>query len=355
MPVNTSARASVVSGRTTPSWMRGSSSWSRPRSPPPRWHWPRPIRTSARPRGVRVGHRRRPLRSWPRTAPVRQHRTGEPFGGKDMETTLETKLAAVRAAENNLVRSRRSPAGGIDRTGTGLDHHRRRGLARRVRRAPPTTLRERKQLILAVIDEIAVTVRAEQRIAQLRILWQGGAATDLSIPMNQTGPTSTRGRRGNRRPGPPARRALRRLHHRGDPGQTETPHRHRPTLHPSAGGDPARRPRHHRLPGADPMSEPTATMTSWSPSPSTNRSSASPGPHLVPLDPRRIRHRRTDHPRLRPGASASTTPCVIGSDPRFPLARPRRGRHDAWRCSTNRVAQGPTRRTASRARQPRTP
>ena len=38
-----------------------------------------------------------------------------------------------------------------------------------------------------MIDEIAVTVRAEQRIAELRILWQGGAATDLSMPMTKPG------------------------------------------------------------------------------------------------------------------------------------------------------------------------
>jgi hypothetical protein len=53
--------------------------------------------------------------------------------------------------------------------------------------APTTTLREREQLIRAVIGEIAVTVRAERRIAELRILWQGSAATDLSMPMTKPG------------------------------------------------------------------------------------------------------------------------------------------------------------------------
>ena len=53
--------------------------------------------------------------------------------------------------------------------------------------APTTTLRERKQLIRAVIDEIAITVRAEQRVAQLRILWQGGAVTEVSMPMTKPG------------------------------------------------------------------------------------------------------------------------------------------------------------------------
>ena len=53
--------------------------------------------------------------------------------------------------------------------------------------APTTTLRERKQLIRAVIDEIAITVHAEQRIAELRILWQGGATTEVSMTMTKPG------------------------------------------------------------------------------------------------------------------------------------------------------------------------
>ena len=39
---------------------------------------------SARPGGVRAGGRTRPLRSRPGAPPVRQRRTGEPFGGKDL-------------------------------------------------------------------------------------------------------------------------------------------------------------------------------------------------------------------------------------------------------------------------------
>jgi hypothetical protein len=48
--------------------------------------------------------------------------------------------------------------------------------------APTTTLRERKQLIRAVINEVAITVRTEERVAQLRILWQGGATTEHPRP-----------------------------------------------------------------------------------------------------------------------------------------------------------------------------
>ena len=38
-----------------------------------------------------------------------------------------------------------------------------------------------------MIKEVAITVRAEQRVAQLRILWQGGAATEVSMPMTKLG------------------------------------------------------------------------------------------------------------------------------------------------------------------------
>jgi excisionase family DNA binding protein len=58
---------------------------------------------------------------------------------------------------------------------------------RTVFEAPTTTLRERKQLIRAVINEVAVIVRAEQRVAQLRILWQGGAGTEVSMSMTKPG------------------------------------------------------------------------------------------------------------------------------------------------------------------------
>jgi hypothetical protein len=39
----------------------------------------------------------------------------------------------------------------------------------------------------AVINEIAITVRAEERVAQLRILWQGGAGTEVSMAMTKPG------------------------------------------------------------------------------------------------------------------------------------------------------------------------
>ena len=43
---------------------------------------------------------------------------------------------------------------------------------RRIFQAPTTTARERKQLLRALITEVVVTVQAEQRTAEPRIVWQ---------------------------------------------------------------------------------------------------------------------------------------------------------------------------------------
>jgi hypothetical protein len=105
---------------------------------------------------------------------------------RTLETTLEAKLAAVRAAENNLAAQRaRRPVALTEQelawiTTAGAD-------VRAVFEAPTTTLRERKQLIRAVINEVAITVRTVERVAQLRILWQGGAGTEVSMPMTKPG------------------------------------------------------------------------------------------------------------------------------------------------------------------------
>jgi DNA invertase Pin-like site-specific DNA recombinase/predicted DNA-binding transcriptional regulator AlpA len=120
---------------------------------------------------------------------LRQFNNVEPENrlvARTLEKTLEDKLAAVRAAESDLSaqRARRPVALTAEElawiTSAGAD-------VRAVFDAPTTTLRERKQLIRAVISEIGIAIRAQQRIADLRIVWQGGAITELSMPMNTAG------------------------------------------------------------------------------------------------------------------------------------------------------------------------
>jgi excisionase family DNA binding protein len=58
---------------------------------------------------------------------------------------------------------------------------------RRIFDAPTTTPRERKQLLRALITEVVVTVDVEARTAAVRILWEGGATTELTHTLNRSG------------------------------------------------------------------------------------------------------------------------------------------------------------------------
>ncbi|HTR94172.1 MAG TPA: recombinase family protein, partial [Trebonia sp.] len=111
---------------------------------------------------------------------------------RTLERAWEDKLAAIRKAERDLrAMQARKPAAltagelaWIASAGADI---------RAVFEAPTTTAIERKQLIRAVITEIAVTVHADTRIADLAITWQGGAATELAMPMNKIGSRLTQG------------------------------------------------------------------------------------------------------------------------------------------------------------------
>ena len=61
-------------------------------------------------------------------------------------------------------------------------------LLRRVRGPPPRC--GNATLIRAVINEIAITVDADERVAELRILWQGDATTEVSMATLSTSDSS---------------------------------------------------------------------------------------------------------------------------------------------------------------------
>jgi DNA invertase Pin-like site-specific DNA recombinase len=54
--------------------------------------------------------------------------------------------------------------------------------------APTTTDRDRKELLRTLISEVTVTVREEPRRAQIEVLWEGGARTELTVPLVRRGP-----------------------------------------------------------------------------------------------------------------------------------------------------------------------
>ena len=105
---------------------------------------------------------------------------------RTLERTLEAKLAVQRQAERDLLAARaRRPVRLTDQEQAWLS---RAGAdVRAVFTAPSTTFRERKQLLRAILAEVVVTVDPATRTAGLRIIWQGGASTELTMPLTKTG------------------------------------------------------------------------------------------------------------------------------------------------------------------------
>jgi hypothetical protein len=105
---------------------------------------------------------------------------------RTLERAWEQRLAELRQAEADLAAQQaRRP---VTLTATELAWLQRAGAdLRHVFEAPTTTARERKQLLRAVISEVVVTVDAAQRTAGLRIIWQGGATSQLTMPLTKTG------------------------------------------------------------------------------------------------------------------------------------------------------------------------
>ena len=109
---------------------------------------------------------------------------------RTLETALEARLSASRIAGNQLAAQQaRRPvtlteqeAAWITTAGADL---------RAVFHAPTTTNVQRKQLLRAVIAEIVITASpadgSGKRTAGLRIIWQGGASTELTVPLARTG------------------------------------------------------------------------------------------------------------------------------------------------------------------------
>jgi DNA invertase Pin-like site-specific DNA recombinase len=105
---------------------------------------------------------------------------------RTLEATLEAKLTAQRQAERDLLAQQvRRP---VKLTDNELAWLGRAGAdVRAVFDAPTTSFRERKQLLRAILTEVVVTVDPAARTAALRLIWQGGSVTELTMTMTKAG------------------------------------------------------------------------------------------------------------------------------------------------------------------------
>ncbi len=99
---------------------------------------------------------------------------------------LEARLTAQRQAEQDLLAQQaRRPVKLTDDELAWL--HRAGADVRAVFDAPTTSFRERKQLLRAILSEVVVTVDTQVHTAALRLIWQGGSVTELTMAMTKAG------------------------------------------------------------------------------------------------------------------------------------------------------------------------
>jgi len=105
---------------------------------------------------------------------------------RTLERAWEQRLAELRQAEADLVAQQARRPSAL--TADELEWLSRAGAdVRRIFDAPTTTARERKQLLRALVTEVVVTVNTEARTADLRIIWEGGATTELTMELTKPG------------------------------------------------------------------------------------------------------------------------------------------------------------------------
>lgn len=109
--------------------------------------------------------------------------------------TLEARLEAALA---ELERERRRLAELEARRPEPLTPAERDALAAIARDLPrlwtaaTTTARDRKELLRTLVGEVIVTVEEEPRRAQVEIVWEGGARSELQVPLIRRGPETRR-------------------------------------------------------------------------------------------------------------------------------------------------------------------
>jgi hypothetical protein len=105
---------------------------------------------------------------------------------RNLESDWEARLFTLRQAEADLAAQRsRRPAVLTEEevawlSGAGAD-------LRAVFDAESTTIRERKQLLRLLIGEVVIAVDRDAAQAAVRIRWEGGAGTDITVALPRRG------------------------------------------------------------------------------------------------------------------------------------------------------------------------
>jgi excisionase family DNA binding protein len=111
--------------------------------------------------------------------------------GRTLERALEDALAELEREQHKLAELQH-------RRPEPLTAAERQALARVARDLPrlwtakTTTARDRKELLRTLISEVIVTVEEAPRRAEIEIIWEGGARTELTVPLVRRGPETTR-------------------------------------------------------------------------------------------------------------------------------------------------------------------
>jgi DNA invertase Pin-like site-specific DNA recombinase len=116
----------------------------------------------------------------------RQYRAVEPENrlvARGLETEWEKRLRDLALAEKELGRREQQRPRAL----SPEERKKLRSLGsdlQQVWTAPTTTVRDRKELLRALLEEVMVTVKKPERCAHLTLRWKGGALTeiDLSLP-----------------------------------------------------------------------------------------------------------------------------------------------------------------------------
>jgi excisionase family DNA binding protein len=123
-------------------------------------------------------------------------RAGRQFDACEPEHRLVARTLEQRLEQalTEVERERRQLAALEQARPAPLTADERRALARLARDLPrlwhaqTTTDRDRKELLRALLSEVIVTVREPERLAELELVWEGGARSELQVRLNRRGP-----------------------------------------------------------------------------------------------------------------------------------------------------------------------